>query len=317
MKNGVKIIDFRVRPPVQAYKTLFDLHIERTTWENRFVSGPENAIAPSMHMVGDDAGLDLLIKETDEAGIDLIVAPGRATPAGLVVKAAGGAIDFNVSDEALVGLRKRFNDRLFGLTALELSRPVDQLVAQIKKAVTEYGLKGVVMEPGYYTEPDGGPLWADNKKLYPIYEMIIQLDVFLMHQSGIYAGPDYGANHWPPVDRLLQDFPNLKFLLAHGGYPDIVPALALGTKHRNYYISPDVYSFFPGGELYINSITKLQDQFIFASAYPMAGQKESVDESLKFPLSNDVMQKYMYGNAARLLKIEATNWRSQSGGAHA
>jgi predicted TIM-barrel fold metal-dependent hydrolase len=83
----------------------------------------------------------------------------------------------------------------------------------------------------------------------------------------------------------------------------VIEALALVTKHRNFYISPDVYCFFPAGELYINSITKLQDQFVFASAYPMAGQKESVDEALKFPLSKDVMQKYMYGNAARLLKI--------------
>jgi predicted TIM-barrel fold metal-dependent hydrolase len=241
----------------------------------------------------------------DEAGIDLVVAPGRATPPGLVVKAVGGegVINFNVSDEELVGLRKRFNDRLVGLTALELGRPVDQLVAQIKKAVTVHGLKGVVMEPGYYKEPDGSPLWADNKKLYPIYETIIELDVFLMHQSGIYAGPDYGANNWTPVDRLLQDFPKLKFLLAHGGYPDVIPALALATKHRNYYLSPDVYCSFPGGELYINSITKLQDQFIFASAYPMAGQKASVDEALKYPLSKEVMQKYMYGNAARLLKV--------------
>lgn len=32
------------------------------------------------------------------------------------------------------------------------------------------------------------------------------------------------------------------------------------------------------------------------------GRGES-EHSLKFPLSKDVMQKYMYGNAARLLNI--------------
>jgi uncharacterized protein len=304
MKNGIKIIDFRVRPPVNAYKTLFDLHLERRTWENKMVSRPENAVSPSMHKVGEEDGLDLLMQEIDEAGIDLVVAPGRATPPGLVVKAVGeGEIEFNVSDQTLVSLRKRFNNRLLGLTALELGRPVNQLVAQIERAVKEYDLRGVVMEPGYYKAPDGGPLWADNKSLYPIYETVIALDVFVMHQSGIYAGPDFGANHWTPVDRLLQDFPKLKFLLAHGGYPAVLEALALASKHRNYYISPDVYCSFPGGELYINSIAKLQDQFIFASAYPMAGQKQSVDEALEYPLSRDVMQKYMYDNAARLLKI--------------
>jgi len=303
MKNGFRIIDFRCRPPVSAYKTLFDLHLERHTWENKFVCEPENAVSPSMRKVGEEKGLDLLMQEIDEAGIDLVVAPGRATPPGLVVKAVGGEIDFNIPDETLVSLRKRFNGRLLGLTALELGKPVDQLVAQIKKAVNEHHLSGVVMEPGYYKAPDGGPLWADNKSLYPIYETVIALDVFVMHQSGIYAGPDFGANDWPPVDRLLQDFPKLKFVLAHGGYPAVIEAMALATKHRNFYISPDIYCFFPGGELYVNSITKLQDQFIFASAYPMAGQKQSVDAALQFPLSNDVMRKYMSGNAARLLKI--------------
>jgi hypothetical protein len=304
MKNGVKIIDFRVRPPVPAYKTLFDLHIQRDTWVNRFYCEPASAISASMRKVGEDAGLDLLMKELDEAGIDLFVAPGRVTPPGLEFKAVGeGEITFDVADETLVSLRKRFNNRLFGLSALELSKPVDELVAQIKKAVTEYGLSGVVIEPGYYKEPDGSQLWADNKRLYPIYETLISLDVFVMHQSGIYAGLDFGVNDWAPVDRLLLDFPKLKLLLAHGGYPRVLEALALATKHQNFYISPDIYCFFPGGELYVNAITKLQDQFIFATAYPMAGLKESVDGQMKFPLSAEVMQKYMYGNAARLLKI--------------
>jgi hypothetical protein len=45
----------------------------------------------------------------------------------------------------------------------------------------------------------------------------------------------------------------------------VLGALALATKHQNFYISPDIYCFFPGGELYVNAITKLQDQFIFAT----------------------------------------------------
>ena len=57
------------------------------------------------------------------------------------------------------------NNRLLGLTALDLSRPADQLVTQIQKAVREHDLHGVVMEPGYFKAPDGGPLWADNKRL--------------------------------------------------------------------------------------------------------------------------------------------------------
>ena len=47
----------------------------------------------------------------------------------------------------------------------------------------------------------------------------------------------------------------------------------------------------------------LPDQFIYVSAYPLSPIKESAELALQFPLSDDIMEKYMYGNAARLLKI--------------
>ena len=306
MIGDMKIIDFRCRPPIGPYKTLFEIKMNRLTWENKFDVPPSTGVSPSMYHAGEDAGLIYLKQEMDAAGIDLIVAPGRRTPPGGIENPAGGEgeVDFNVTDEMLVDLRKRFDNRLLGLTGLDLSQPADALAAQIETAVTEHDLRGVVMEPGYFTATDGGTLWADDPSLYPIYETVIKLDVFVMHQSGIYAGPDFGVNHWPPLDRLLQEFPKLKLLLAHGGYPAITEALALGSKHPNFYISPDIYCFFPGGELYVNAISKMPDQFIFATAYPLGSMKESVDGSLQFPLSHEVMQKYLYGNAARLLKLE-------------
>ena len=100
------------------------------------------------------------------------------------------------------------------------------------------------------------------------FRHIIALDLFVMHQSGIYAGPDYSVNYWPPLDRLLQNFPRLKLVLAHGGYPAVIDALALAVKHPNFYLSPDIYCFAPAGELYVNAISKLPDQFIFGTAYP-------------------------------------------------
>jgi predicted TIM-barrel fold metal-dependent hydrolase len=260
-----------------------------------------------MYKVGEEEGLSLAIQEMDEAGVTYVVTPGRQVSGVSLAAAGDGPINFNVPDEDLVALRKRFDNRLFGLTALDLNKPVDELVSQIKKAITVHGLSGVVMEPGYYKDENGAQLWADNPKLFPIYETIIELDTFIMHQSGIYAGEDFGVNYWPPVDRLLQKFPKLKFLLAHAGYPDIFGALALAAKHQNYFISPDIYCFFPAGENYINSITKLQDQFIWATAYPMAALMESVVGTLEYAatasLTPAVMEKYMYGNAARLLKI--------------
>jgi predicted TIM-barrel fold metal-dependent hydrolase len=125
-----------------------------------------------------------------------------------------------------------------------------------------------------------------------------------MHQSGIYAGPNIGVNDWAPLDRIMQSFPKLKVLLAHGGYPAVIEACALVTEHPNLYISPDIYCHFSGGKVYVEAIAMLPDQFIYVSANPLGTIKESLDAALQFPLSDDVMQKYLYGNAATFLKLE-------------
>ena len=310
-KRKFKIIDFRVRPPLVPFKILFDLKLRRLTWENKFNVLPSYVTAASMYKVGEEEGLSLLKKEMDDTGIDYVVAPGRNVSVGPKSVDPTGTQSMIVSDETLVDLRKSFNNRLFGLHGLDLSLPTEQLVAGVEKAVTKRGLYGAVMEPGYFSAPEGGTLTADHKKLYPLYETLIKLDVFLMHQSGIYAGPDIGVNDWAPLDRVMQAFPQLKVVLAHGGYPRVLDALALVTKHPNLYISPDIYCHFPGGRTYVEAISMLPDQFIYAPAYPLGPIKESAELALKFPLSDEVMEKYMYGNAARLLKVATAQSKSQ------
>jgi predicted TIM-barrel fold metal-dependent hydrolase len=310
-KKNRRIIDFRVRPPLVPFKILFDLKLRRLTWENKFDVLPSYASAPSMYKVGEEEGLRLLRKEMDDTGINYLVAPGRNVSVGPKAVDPTGTQSMIVSDQTLVDLGKSFNNRLFGLHGLDLSLSTNELVAGIEDAITKYGLYGAVMEPGYFAAPEGGTLTADHKKLYPIYETLIKLDVFLMHQSGIYAGADIGVNDWAPLDRVMQAFPQLKVVLAHGGYPRVIDALALATKHPNFYLSPDIYCHFPGGRIYVEAISMLPDQFIYASAYPLGPIKESAELALKFPLSDDVMEKYMYGNAARLLKVSTAQSKSQ------
>ncbi len=299
-----KIIDFRCRPPMAAQKLLFDLKLGRLQWKNKFVCSPSLATSPSMFKVGEEAGLELLLKEMDEAGVDLIVVPGRnlANPPKAVLQMSG-TDKINVTDEMMLELGRKFKNRAIGLHGIDVEQPVERTVSAIEAAIANHGLAGAVLEIGYSTTEKGQPLKADDRRLYPIYETMVKLDKLLMYMSGIYAGHDIGANDWPPLDRVLQDFPDLKLVLGHGGYPRVLDALALGVKHPNFYLSPDIYCFFPGGRLYIEAISQLQDQFIFATAYPFGTFRESIALSLQFPLSAEVMEKYMYGNAARLLEL--------------
>ena len=300
-----KIIDFRCRPPMAAQKLIFDLKLGRLKWQNRFICPPSQATLPSMYKVGTDEGLDLLYQEMIEAGIDKIVVPGRnlSNPPKAVVKESG-ITSLNVTDEELVELDRRYQGRAIGMHGIDAEQSSEEIVAGIEKAVSEHGLNGAVLEIGYSVDEAGRPLQLNDRRLYPIYETMIRLDKPLMLQSGIYAGHDIDANHWPPLDRVMQDFPGLKMILAHGGYPRILDAIALCVKHPSLYISPDIYCFFPGGRIYIEAISQLPDQFLFGTAYPFGTFVESLDLTLAFPLDREVMANYLYHNAARVLELD-------------
>ena len=299
-----KVIDFRCRPPMAAQKLIFDLKLGRLEWKNRFICPPSQATLPSMFKVGTEEGLDLLYQEMNEAGIDLIVVPGRnlANPPKAVVKESD-IHSLNVTDTELVELGQRYQGRAIGMHGINAEAPTAEIVSGIETAIKSHQLAGAVLEIGYSVDSEGRPLQLNDKKLYPIYETLRSLDKPLMLQSGIYAGHDIDANNWPPLDRVMQDFPGLKMILAHGGYPRILDALALCVKHPTLYISPDIYCFFPGGRIYIEAISQLPDQFFFGTAYPFGSFKESLELTLKFPLDTEVMRNYLYDNAARVLEL--------------
>ena len=180
---------------------------------------------------------------------------------------------------------------------------------QVEKAIKEYGFKGANIEPGYKDGYRG--ISIDDPALGPIMEVLEAGGAFLQIQTGMLGGADIGNNNPPALDRFLQAHPKLQVVLAHGGYPYMSEMLGLATKHPHLHICPDMYMFFPGGQLYAWNLNNLPDTFVYGSSYPFASIREPIEETLAFrshPLykvRDDVMEKYLYGNAARLLGLES------------
>jgi predicted TIM-barrel fold metal-dependent hydrolase len=61
--------------------------------------------------------------------------------------------------------------------------------------------------------------------------------------------------------------------------------------------------FWPGGQLYQMNIELLQDQFIYGSAFPFGNIDTTLEQTRALKLSDAVQEKYLYGNAKRLLKL--------------
>jgi len=294
--KSFKVIDWRNRPPLKPYAGLFNLRLN-------FIAGRPNTLAnPATHgslpevinMVEKPGGMEAWWEENDKAGVDIAIANGRY---------AAGLADFSMDNKTLIDLQKKYPGRFLGLAALNLDQPMVDTVAELEDAIAN-GIRGGNIEPGYRTK-NGGATTIENQDFYPIFETMSDNGLPLMVQTGAFAGLyDWNeANQIWRFDNLMSKFPKLRLVLAHGGYPSIQETLGLALKHPSVSICPDVYTFWPGGQLYQQNIEMLQDQFIYGSAFPFGNIGTTLEQTLALPISDTVMEKYLYGNAKALLKL--------------
>jgi predicted TIM-barrel fold metal-dependent hydrolase len=88
-----------------------------------------------------------------------------------------------------------------------------------------------------YQPEDDGPL--DDKRMWPFYEKACELDVALTVHTGMsYVVPQPSIYTMPEtLDRVLLDFPELKIIAYHMGWPRWEELIGLAGKHRNLYLS--------------------------------------------------------------------------------
>jgi hypothetical protein len=118
--------------------------------------------------------------------------------------------------------------------------------------------------------------------------------------------PNAIIDHVAPryIDFVARDFPELKIIISHGGYPWVNEAITVAQRNRNVYIDLSEYEFSPMAEAYVEAAnTMIADKILYASAHPFVDFKIALKNYEKLPLNPDVRQKIMYDNAAKLLGL--------------
>lgn len=278
----MKVIDFRIRPPLRGFLdlVLFREHERRDMYTRNLGFEP----APSAV----EQSADLLIGEMDAAGVTT----------GLVVGRHAGALG-SVSNADVIEICNDYPDRFVGAASID---PSDRrkAVRQIEEAVAA-GLKVVNIEPGAYP----APMYPDDRRLYPIYAHCEDANLPILMMAGGNAGPDIGYTNPEALDHVLVDFPGLRVVVTHGGWPWVHQILHLAIRRPNLYLSPDMYlANMPGMDDYLKAANGfLADRFIFGSCYPFCPVAGYADWYRTLPLSEEVREKTMYRNAARLLGL--------------
>ncbi|MHA2025681.1 MAG: amidohydrolase family protein [Candidatus Thorarchaeota archaeon] len=294
---------------------VFDVHthtwtrdiISKRDLDARKIAAEKLGVEPTL-----DSTADSLLNTMDKSGVDrAVVLPidsgfHQKMPLALTEKTNHHADE--VADHSnivtFVGIDPRRGDA--GLKELE-------------RAMTEKGCYGWKMYP-----PNG--FYPDDKEFDPYYNLCIKLGIPILIHQGIsprfkhvkYAKPAY-------VDRVAADFPDLKIILAHVGFPWVDETLMVAAKNPNVAIDISGWQVYAAtvplrfyqmiGHAQIMRV--YPNRMLFGSDFPlfeftmqlkmwvefcknMQMPPELVDQGYK-QIREDDIEKVMWKNAARII----------------
>ena len=284
MGEDVMIIDFRLRPPYKSYlKTIMYRDLERSKKMSERIGMYQPESVQKLELA-------LTIAEMQAAGITYGVVSGRrATPyVGLVDNA-------DVQE-----LTELYPDFFIGLAGID---PLDRehAIRETRQYVLDGKLKAVVIEPGVLETP----VYADDERIYYLYEFCEIHDIPVMMMIGGNGGKDIRYSTPWQVEHVAMDFPKLRIIVAHGGFPWITEMIQVAYHCMNVTLLPDLFLLnMPGADAYVTAANYiLKDQMLFGSAYPFAPLQESVRCIQNMGMHEDAQRKFFYENAARLLNL--------------
>jgi uncharacterized protein len=272
------VIDFRVQVPKP------DRVGTRTDYMKRYLDIFDlSAVSYSLAQL-----LSLL----DAAGID------RA-----VMQAEWSSGDYRAENDQVAEIVRKHPDRFVGFASVDAADGL-AAVEELKRSVESLGLRGLNVQPF------ASRLHANDKKFYPLYYKCLEYGIPVAIHTGINYSNDRTIDYGRPiyVDEVACDFPGLRIIMNHGGWPWVHESVAIARKHRTVYI--EIGGIAPkyvaaenaGWDILLRFANNLlQDQILFATD-SMIPFDRAVKEAKALPLKPDCLAKFLSGNAQEIIR---------------
>ncbi len=202
--------------------------------------------------------------------------------------------------EEVLAYTQRYPDRFVGLAGYNPYRITESL-REIERAVREYGFKGV------YVHIYGFDIPLHDRKMYPLYAKCVELDIPVSLQVGhvLEAMPsDCGRPIY--LDRIACDFPELRIIGAHTGWPWVEELISVCYKWENVWLGIDAWmpKYLPPALVQFINSRLGQDRCLWGTnGLPW---KENLRQVEELGLKPEVKRKLLRENALRVFKLEDT-----------
>jgi predicted TIM-barrel fold metal-dependent hydrolase len=253
------------------------------------------AVTPLMKSMA--VSLPQFVQQLDDMGVEkaVIFNLDEETPSGFK----------GLENDYYAGIVRQYPDKFIGMAGIDPLKGM-AAVREIRRSY-DLGLRGIGVRPFMFGIP------PHHAKMYPLYATCVELDIPVWFHTGI----NYSTNAMEverPVyfDIVAQDFPELKIIAGHGGWPWVPEMMAVVRRNANVYI--DISSIEPrylgmpgsGWETLMNlGNSILQDRILFGSTWLFMGRtiRELADGVMALPLKQTVKRKWLYENAAQLFGL--------------
>jgi uncharacterized protein len=280
-----RIVDFRVALPAEEYGEA----PAGSTEESGYFENYERVYSGER---GSDS-VEAMVAAMDEAGVELAV-----------LQAEWGFGDYRKMNDAVHRICSRYPERFIPYVTVNPAAP-DDMAAVVEREVKERGARGVNLQPYAYR------LHCDDRRFYPMYERCRELGVAVTVHCSVNFTSDRPIEYGRPLhlDQVACDFPGLVLVANHGGWPWVAELVAVAWKHPTVYIeigaiSPR-YIAKPGTgwePLVVYGQSLLQDRVLWATD-SMLPFSRSLAEARELPIKPEVLEKWLGGNASRLLGL--------------
>ncbi|MGD0690396.1 MAG: amidohydrolase family protein [Candidatus Bathyarchaeia archaeon] len=211
-----------------------------------------------------------------------------------------------VTNEFVAKVADQYPERIIGFASVDPHKK--SAVKDFEYAIRELSLVGLKLHPQVQAFEPNDPAY------YPLYSKCVELGVpVTFHTGSTYwgAGLEGGGGiklrFSDPMllDDVAADFPDLKLIMAHPGWPWQDEQLAIATHKNNVYIDLSGWSPKYFQPLLITYMTKMIPQkFLFGTDYPMLSPQRWLLDFEGLGLSSEIKSMVLRENAKNLLKLK-------------
>ncbi len=270
-----------------------DPELERKGWAESFVRDKIGAEEGRIKGLTVDA----FIEKMDRAGIEHVFL--------LAVKAGSAMTTINrrIPYEKVAEVCAKHPTRFSGLAGVDPTEGMRGL-RELERAVKELGFIGAHLYPHWFE------MAPDHARYYPIYAKCCELDIPIQMQVGHclrYSDerPLKSVGRPITLDTVACDFPDLKLVGIHIGWPWTEEMIAVAYKHRNVFIGTDAYAPKHWEKSFVHFMNTFgQDKVLFGTDYPVIDLERARREFDELGLRPASAAKVLRDNAIRLYGLK-------------